>query len=290
MASLPLWPLLAVIFSFVGAVIIGYNQHAKLDGRELVIWRVAGILPLSLISWMYLPWPTDPMFYAISGALGVAAVAGDVLLMNAANTYGGRLASMYVPMKMLLAFALWCVVEPASLTPLVETPWKGCAVLACFGLAGWGMNHIRRNDLSLKALLAVLPTALIFAGADVIEKYVLPAAHTDSSIIVGASMAMLTVIFTVGALPAMVWLGGLPRYNRRTALLGAGFGVILMGGISLLLVTFVLAPNPGYVAAITCLSTVWLALWGRFYHNERSNPVALVMLVAAAIGVAVVVG
>lgn len=286
--SFPLWPLLALIFSFFGAVIIGYNQVFKLDGRELAVWRVLGIAPVALASWWLVPWPTDVWFYGVSAVIGVAAAVGDVLLMNACSTYGGRLASMYVPMKMMLAFMMWAVINPASLNPLLQTPWKLVTVLACFGLAAWGMNHIRRNDWSLKALLAVLPVAAIFASADVIEKYVLPSTQATPHEVVGASMSMLAVIFGVGVLPALVWLQGWPTWNTRTVLASAGFGLILMVGITLLLVTFVLAPNPGYVAAVTCLSTVWLSMWGRYYHGEQNNFMAVLMLVVAAAGIVLV--
>lgn len=284
----PLWPILALVFSFFGAVIIGYNQIFKLDGRELAVWRVVGMVPVVVASLWVVPWPTEVGFYAVSGAIGIATVVGDVLLMNACSTYGGRLASMYVPMKMMLAFVMWGMIDPDSLSPLLREPWKMVVVLGCFGVAAWGMNHIRRNDWSLKALVAVVPSAVIFASADVIEKYVLPSAHATPHEVVGASMAMLAMIFGVGVFPALVWLGGWPVWNTRTVVASAGFGFILMVGITLLLVTFVVAPNPGYVAAVTCLSTVWLSVYGRYVHGEQNNVVAVLMLAAAAVGVVLV--
>ncbi|MCP5405506.1 MAG: hypothetical protein H6922_04720 [Pseudomonadaceae bacterium] len=284
------WVLLSLVFSVFGAVIISYNHVFKIDGRELVIWRSLGILPLAVAAWWWLPWPTEWWFYAISVGLGVASMVGDVLLMNAAAAHGGRLSSMYVPMKMLWVFALWVVVDPASAAPLLEAPWKLAVVLGCFGLAAYGIGHIRRNDVSVKALLAVVPVALIFGVEDVIEKYVLPGPPASAEEMVGATLAMLSVMFLVAALPAMVWLGGFPRWNTRTVLASVGFGVLLMVGIGILLVAFVLSPNPGYVGAITALSTVWLALWARVRQGERNNMVAILMLVAAAVGVAVVAG
>lgn len=283
-----LWVLLAVVFSFAGAAIISYNHVFQLDGRELVIWRALGVVPLAVAAWWWLPWPGEWWFYAVSVGLGLASMVGDVWLMNAAARYGGRLSSMYVPMKMLWVFVLWVVVDPASAAPLLEQPWKLVVVLACFGLAAYGIGHIRRNDVSVRALLAVVPVALIFGVEDVVEKYVLPAPPASSLETVGATVAMLSVMFLVAVPFAMVWLGGLPRWNAYHAMIGAGFGVLLMAGISVLLVAFVLAPNPGYVGAITALSTVWLALWARWREGERNNLLAILMLVAAAVGVAVV--
>ena len=63
------WPLLALAFSFCGSVIIGYNQWARVDGRKLVVLRVLGILPLSLLSLLFLEWPTDWKFYVTAAAM-----------------------------------------------------------------------------------------------------------------------------------------------------------------------------------------------------------------------------
>ena len=286
-----MWPLLALGFSFCGAVIIGYNQHFKIDGRVMAVWRVVGVVPVALAAAWLLPWPRDPQFYAVSVLLGFGSVVGDVLLMNAAARYGGRLSALYVPMKMLLGFALWSAVAPDSLAPLLAAPWKLAAVLACFGAATWALTHIRRNDMSWSALLAVLPVAGIFAVEDVVEKLWLPApvAGVPMAETLGAAVAMLVVMTGVGALPALVWLRGRVPFDRRTVLASAAFGVILVAGIAVLLLALAAAPNPGYVAAVSALSTVWLGIWGRVMHGERNNTPSLLLLVAAAMGVVAVV-
>ncbi len=285
--SFPIWPFLALGFSFIGACIIGYNHRFQVDGRVMAVWRVGGVLPIAFLSWLLLPWPTSPLFYAVSVGLGFAAVVGDVLLMNASATYGGRLSSLYVPIKMLIAFVLWSLVQPASLEPVLAEPWRLAVVLASFAAASWGMGHIRRNDVGWKAVLAVVPVAVIFACEDTIQKYVLPTpVGAGAPEIIGSAMAMLSVMLTVGALPALVWLRGVPAFHARDVWPSVAFGALLMSGISVLLVTFVLAPNPGYVAAITCLSTVWLALWARYKNGEYNNPAAMLAMVAAAIGIA----
>lgn len=282
------WIWLSLLFSFAGAAIISYNHVFKLDGRDLVIWRALGVLPVALAAWWWLPWPDTWWFYAVSVGLGLASVVGDVWLMNAAARYGGRLSSLYVPMKMMWVFVLWLLVSPASALPLLEAPWKLLVVLACFAMAAYGIGHIRRNDVSLRALLAVLPVALIFGMEDVVEKYVLPAPPASLTETLGATTAMLSVMLLVAVPFAAIWRGGLPRWNPHHALIGAGFGMLLMVGIAVLLLAFVLAPNPGYVGAITALSTVWLALWARWREGEHNSLPAVLMLVAAAIGIALV--
>jgi drug/metabolite transporter (DMT)-like permease len=284
---IPLWALLALAFSFAGALIIGFNQVFKIDGRVLVVWRLLGILPVAVAAWWFLPWPTEWWFYALSAALGVASTVGDVLLYNASAKHGGRLAALYVPMKMLIGFVLWCLVAPESFWILVANPVHMVGILACFAGAFWALLHIRRSDASWRGLLAVLPVALIFAGEDVIEKLALP--HGDMMMTLGYTSAMLAVLLSVSAIPAFIGLRGKLPTDTRTVVASAGFGVLLMVGIGVLLVSLVTAPNPGYVGAVSSLSVVWLALWARVRQGERNNLSAILALVASAVGVVVLV-
>lgn len=284
---IPLWALLSLGFSFAGALIIGFNQVFKIDGRVLVVWRTLGIVPLGVVAWWFFPWPSDVWFYVLSAGLGVASTVGDVLLYNASAKHGGRLAALYVPMKMLLGFVLWSLVDPASFHVLLQNPLHLAGILACFGGAFWALTHIRRSDASWPALLAVLPVAFIFAGEDVVEKLMLP--HGDMLQTLGYTSAMLVVLLSVSSIPALIGLRGKVPFDARTLLLCTGFGALLMVGIGVLLVALVTAPNPGYVGAVSSLSVVWLATWARVRQGERNNLWAILALVASAIGVVVLV-
>ena len=80
---------------------------------------------------------------------------------------------------------------------------------------------------------------------------------------------------------------GFAMPGRRELLLSGAFGAILVTSLSLFLVTLAMAPNPGYVGAITMLSALWLAIHGYFYHGERTNWWGGVALLCGAILVAV---
>jgi hypothetical protein len=190
---------------------------------------------------------------------------------------------------MFIGFCAWSAIDPASLAPLLDKPRRLTAVLVCFALAAYALTHLRRNDASWRALAAVLPIAVIFAGEDVVEKLVLPAPATaEMWTTLGAAVAMMVVMTTVGAVPALVWLRGRVPCDRKTVWGSAAFGTILVAGISVLLLALAAAPNPGYVASVSALSAVWLSLWGRWVHRERVNTASLLMLVAAAMGVVAV--
>lgn len=286
-----LWPLLALGFSFCGAIIIGYNQWAQMDGRVMAVWKIPGVLLVAVPAFWLLPWPHDPMFYLIAALLGLLLSYADILLMDAAAQHGARLTALYIPIKMLVVFALWCVIEPAAWWAVAAHPWKLVVLGGCAALSFWSLAHIRRCDASWPALLAVAPVAMIFAAEDAGVKGLLGPPTGDVMAMIGGSVAFLTMTCFVGALFGAGWLAwdktALPR-DATTVLKGGVFGLMVMLGVSLLLVTLALAPNPGYVAAITMLSAVWLAIWAHFVKGERNSVVAGIGLVISAMGVALV--
>jgi hypothetical protein len=284
------WPLLALIFSFCGAVIVSFNHYAQLDGTRLVVLRWFGVAPLALLAFFLLPWPTSPAFYAAAAIMGIGLAVSDKLLFNAAHKHGGRLASLYIPIKMLMGFTLWAVIQPASLMPLA-TPWKATCILAGFALCCGAMLYMRKEHTSRTALLAILPVAALLAMGDVVAKDALNTNATTLWQVIGSATAFLAVTTTIGSLVGLL-MAGFPKTpfalpNRRELFLASLFGAILLVSLSLFLVTLALSPNPGYVGAITMLSTLWLSLHGYFHHKERTNWWGGIALLAGAILVAI---
>lgn len=283
-----LWPLLALAFSFCGALIIGFNQWARVDGRTLVVMRVAGIWPLAACAALVVPFPTSVTFYAIAAAMGVGLAYADTLLFNASRTYGARLAALYVPLKMLIAFALWVLIEPFSVWPVLMEPWKLALMVFGFSCCGGALLFIRRSDASWLALIAVLPVAMLFALGDIVAKATLgtPTATHGLWVVMGHAVAFLLTTGTVGAVAGLM-AGGRVTPTRHDVVKSAAFGALLLASLTLLLVTLALAPNPGYVAAITMLSAFWLAIWARIVRRERNSLWAGLSLLAGAMAVAI---
>lgn len=282
-----LWPLLAFGFSFMGALIIGFNQWAQVDGRKLLVLRALGVLPVALLGACFLPWPQEIRFYVVAAVSGVLLAYGDTLLFNASSSHGGRLTALYVPLKMLIGFVIWAVLEPQSLLPLLIDPWRLVLLVLGFGLCGGALMFIRRVDASVAALLAVLPVAIIYAVCDVISKVAMGegGAGLGAGAAVGSALAFLTVTSTVGTLGGVI-LGGTFKPTWREVWRSMLFGWIFVVGIAMLLLAIALSPNPGYVAAITMLSSLWLAIYGWWRRGEVNNWWAGVALLAGAVAVA----
>ena len=282
------WPLMALGFSFCGALIVGFNHWANLDGGRLVVLRWLGVVPLALIAFAVLPWPGEVRFYLVAAVMGVLLALSDKLLFNAASVHGGRMAALYIPIKMLLGFLLWGLLDPTSVVMLVDMPWRGALVAAGFGLCCASLFSLRKQDAGRAALVAILPVAALLALGDVAAKYSLNSTATDLWSVVGSATAFLTVTCTVGSIAGLIAKKGrFAKPTLREVVLSAAFGAILMASLSLFLATLAIAPNPGYVGAITMLSALWLAIHGYLYHKERANLWSGVILLLGAICVAV---
>jgi hypothetical protein len=282
------WPLGAVIFSFIGALIIGFNQWAQLESKGLLVSRFAGVAPLAVLCAYLWPWPVGPQVYVAGFLMGLLLAFADDILHHASATYGCRLAALYVPLKMFLAFAVWLILIPGNAYSLFNNPLHLAAILGCFALATWALANIRANDASWKALLAVVPVAIIFAGADVLAKWLVPPLTASSlAPTLGAIAAYLASAHLAAVGVGLLKLKSWPAFTCRQWVLSATFGALLYCGIGFLLVVIIASPNPGYVAAITMLSALWLALWAR-WHGEKNNTLAGFLLLFSALGIALV--
>jgi hypothetical protein len=284
----PYWPLLALGFSLCGALIIGFNQWAQLPGAQLVAWRWLGVAPLAVAALLVLPAPTSPMFYAVAALMGAGLAWADVLLFNASRVHGARLTALYIPLKMLLALVLWAAIDPLSLMPLMLEPWRLPLLMGGLALCAGALMFLRQSDASFKALIAVFPVAGLFALGDVVAKGALPDPTMGASglaPVAGSAVAFLLTTVSVGSIGAVALHGWqTPKWPElwRSAL----FGAVLLASLTLLLVTLALAPNPGYVAAITMLSALWLAILARL-RGAQENMWAGLGLLLGAICVAV---
>lgn len=287
--AIPLWALLAFVFSFIGALLITYNQWARQDGRHLTLHRYPGVLVASL---GMLPWvtlPTNLSFYLPAAAMGIALAYSDILLADASHKHGGRLTALYIPLKMFMVFFAWLAIDTAQRNALFAAPLTLVGILACLAACAWAISHLRRSDASVAALKAILPVAALLALADVVAKLLLNTPHDTSTpelaLIAGGAVGWMLATGAVAALTSAVLL---KRHRQplgaplQGMLQGFIFGMMLLGAITILLMALALAPNPGYVGAITMLSAVWLAIWAYFKKGERTNLRASLTLIASA--------
>ncbi|PIZ31382.1 MAG: hypothetical protein COY40_02370, partial [Alphaproteobacteria bacterium CG_4_10_14_0_8_um_filter_53_9] len=85
---IPAWAALAFLFSFMGALIIGFNQWARVDGRHLTLHRYTGVLLAAVLTLPFVTLPTQLSFYIPAALMGLGLAGSDILLANAAHKHG----------------------------------------------------------------------------------------------------------------------------------------------------------------------------------------------------------
>lgn len=282
------WLVYAVLISFTAAAFSEANRIFKMDGFRLNFWRSLVAVVLVFPATLFVEWPMFGWFYAAVLFNGIALIIASTLKFNAAAKHNGRVASLFMPVKVFFAFFLWLAISKQALADQMANPWQFAGIMGTFVLAAGALFLMRRNDVGWQAFLYVAPVGVLFAVTDVVVKLLSE----------GQDPLEMSVIYVfLSFLVAMV-LSGLfliVRHSPDKELLPpkmfrAAFIIGILGAVTftLFLLGVIHAPNPAYVTAVAMLSPVWLM----FYHKLRgikddASPFAGFLLVASAITLAV---
>lgn len=282
------WVLLAIGASFMAAIQTELNHHYKIEGTLLVFWRsMFGLLLLTPLLFVF-PMPTTGYFYVLGVGAGILAAFSDKLYYNAARQFGGRLAVMYLPIKIFGAFILWSLIEPASIAGLIHDPLRFTAVVGCLVLCSLSLLIMRRNDASWRAFLYVVPVGIILTLCDIAAKLALA---DDVDFIGGVVMFTLLMMVMCGLITGWSLLNKrVPKKAFRDARLPSLYICLAFCAMVILIIAAIhLTPNPGYTNALALLAVVWLMIYNRLRGKPDGNPVSALMLVAAAAGIVLLV-
>ena len=281
------WPILALACSFVLAMYIWLNQHFRISGIRLVflraLWVVVGLGAVLAASGIAMPGGVG--FLVFSLLTGAFVLVADTFLFNASAKHGARLTSLFLPLKMMLAFVLWNAVDTSSFQALLGHPAVFAGVLLCFALTTYALFYLRKNDASWAALLAVVPVAGLLSFCDIFSKSAMELAAADVlSAILWHIWLCNTVMLVGGAVYTFAYRKHAPAQVFTPANLWQAGAVTLayIGILATVLPAMLYASNPAYVTCITVLSSVWLMLHARFVGREQVRWAPSLMLIGSA--------
>lgn len=287
------WIALSLLASLIGAVMIQANHTFQLQGPVLILVRSAFASLLLLPVVLTVTWPQNQLFYVMTGGIALALFMADAVVFAAARGFGGRMASIFLPMKIIFGFIAWCLVDPGFVKALMQHPLHAAGVVGCLLLGGGGMLVMRASENGWRAFMFMLPCGLAFALSDTLVKLALRGQD------LAAAVMVLTFLVNVVHVPvAMAWLarnGGmktltLPR--RQTLLLAGGvMGLLAVAMLGSMNSAFSLSPNPAYVNALGLLSIVWLSLYHRIRGYQDDVSIwSMAVFVLSALGIILLVG
>lgn len=280
-----LWLPLALASSLISAQNVELNRRFRQEGFRLNLWRTLFAtmfwLPIALVKGQ---WPTDGLFYAAAIFSGVGLIIGFTIQSDLAAKHNGRVAILHMPMKAVLVFLVWAVIDSTARGHIFQKPWVALGVLGCLGLMVASMATMRRHDVSWTALKAVLPVVVLYGAGDIFARLTVPAHLLQSRLIL--FLAVMTLTSTLVSVLLIPWRPKpeLPLVSEK--LLRAG-GWMAMGSTINQVCFFIalsLGPSPAYVSMVALLAPVWLLVYHRVANvNDDANPLAGTVMVVAAI-------
>jgi len=279
-----LWLVLALGSSLLAAQNVEVNRRARQEGFRLNFWRSAMTaffwLPLTLLN----PWPTDWSFYVVAFFGGISMIVGFTIQNDLANKHNGRVAILHVPLKAVLVFVLWAIIDPVARHHVMDKPLVTMGVLACLVTMIAALAEFRKNDVSWSSFRAVMPIVVLYGVGDILARLSI----TPDTL----HQRLLIFLFLVTATSSLVSLmiypfrpkPELPFYTPKlvTSAFRAALGQ--MGNQVCFFMALVLAPSPAYASMVVMLTPVWLLVYHRYAGiKDDANPMAGTVVVAAAV-------
>ncbi|MBP5216024.1 MAG: hypothetical protein J6039_05690 [Alphaproteobacteria bacterium] len=268
-----LWVINGLIYGFFTAVYMLFNQHFKVDGYVLGIWRGFGICLLFLPFVFLYPVPSSLFYWCILILQGICIGIYDSHIFYASADFGAGPTSRFMAVTVLLTTFMWWALTPEKFLLLFKDSdllLTLLLVLCGFSFCYWQMWQ---SEVSRQAAIYTFPAVLALAVMSIATKYI---AEGGSSLGQGLIYYLSVSTFVSGVYN----LGGyrLKYKNSGPAVLSAKMlkiGVLLVIFSAILIVAKTMAlrvaPNPGYVTALLLIAPLFIGVLN--YHYKTADKV-----------------
>lgn len=248
-----------------------FNQHYRINGYVLGIWRGFGIAFLFLPFLFFFPVPQSTYYWGLLIFQGYLIGVYDSHLFFAAARFGAGPTSRFMAATTLITVFLWWCLTPKAFLQLLD---KGnifitlLLILCGFTFCFWQMI---RAEVSLKAARYLTPALFALSGMSIITKYI---ALGGASVWQALAYYLTVATFTSGCYNLLHYLRTETELTLRQkireifsfrllkiALLLIAFSAVLITAKTMALR---LAPNPGYVTALLLTSPVFVFCLNRY--------------------------
>jgi len=268
-----LWVINGLIYGFFTAVYMLFNQHYKLNGYVLGIWRGFGICLLFLPSLFFVEIPTDIKYWALLIVQGICIGIYDSRIFFASAKFGAGPTSRFMAVTVLFTTFAWWFLTPQQFWQLFAQAnliLTVVLVLCGFSFCYWQMLQ---SEVSKETAKYTLPAVLALAAMSIITKYIAGEGH---SLWQGLSCYLTVSTFFSGIYNL---LGYYRQREKPTVIsvnmLKIGGGLVAFSSVLIIAKTMALriAPNPGYVTALLLVAPLFIYALNR--HYKISDTISL---------------
>ncbi|MBR1756174.1 MAG: hypothetical protein IJ738_01235 [Alphaproteobacteria bacterium] len=266
---LMLWVINGLIYGFFTAVYMLFNQHYKINGYVLGIWRGFGICALFLPMLMFYPIPKNLYYWLLLTVQGICIGIYDSHIFFASAKFGAGPTSRFMAVTVLLTTFAWWLLTPQKFLFLLaqgDVVVTLVLILCGFSFCYWQMFE---SKVSQAVALYTFPAVLSLTVMSIITKYIAIEAHSLGQ---GLTYYLTVSTFVSGVYNSLLYARQkiTDKWHKVFARTTVKSGILLVLFSSMLIVAKTMAlriaPNPGYVTALLLLAPVFI-----YILNRRNN-------------------
>ena len=259
-----LWIINGLIYGFFTALYTLFNQHYRLNGYILGIWRGFGICLVCLPAVFFARPQSNAYYWILLISQGLMIGIYDSRLFFASAEYGAGATSRFMSIVALVTTFIWWLITPDEFLQLLNNGTVFITLLlALFGFSFCYWQMVQ-SQISRRIAVYVLPAVFALAGMSIITKAI--AMHSNS---VWTALAYYLTVstFISGTYNAAMFIKtekpSFAEFFKRVfapKVIKSGFYLV---SFSLMLITsktlaLRVAPNPGYVVALLLVAPIFV--------------------------------
>lgn len=266
-----IWVIDGLVYGFFTAIYTLFNQHFKLNGYLLGIWRGFGISFAFMPFLYFFPVPTSAYYWFLLVFQGVLIGIYDSHLFFSSARFGAGPTSRFMAITALVTTFLWWMITPHEFEQLLKNGTVFMSlILVLFGftVSYWQMVQ---SPVSQKVVKYMLPAVFALAGMSIATKAI--AVHSQSGVWGAVIYYLVVATFVSGCYNLFFYLK--TQKPAAKAFFGAVFDKktvkpgIYMVAFSAALITaktlaLRVAPNPGYVTALLLVAPIFVFALNRY--------------------------
>ena len=266
-----LWVIDGLVYGFFTAIYTLFNQHYKLNGYVLGIWRGFGI-SLAFMPFLYFfPVPESAYYWFLLIFQGLLIGVYDSHLFFASADFGAGPTSRFMAITALVTTFLWWFLTPEQFEHLLGNGTVFISlILVLFGftVSYWQMVQ---SPVSQKLVRYILPAVFALAGMSIATKEI--AVHSQSGVWGAITYYLVVALFVSGCCYLFFYFRTQKKhgfkqfvadvFNRRTVWPGIYMVAFSAALITAKTLALRVAPNPGYVTALLLVAPIFVYVLNR---------------------------
>jgi hypothetical protein len=278
-----IWAVFGILHSIFRAAFAEVNRIFRVDGTQLCFWNAIFGMVFMLPFLPFIEWGLPIFLYVTALIVGLVFTAGALMQLILTAQKKARVTSMHVPIEVFVAFIIWFFMMPDVLSDLLSSPQKISLLGLGYILSTIGLMRIRKNDMGVAELFAVLPGALSLGAAAVLIKLVIPAYMLPHAAFTFVLISYAIMALLLGFVLLLRKEADKSLFNTELIHAGSLAGIFSASAFICFIYALAYVSNPAYPVILLMLVPVWLMILHKIKKVEdTASPQAAIVIILGA--------